>query len=163
MTAATVLSFRSLGCRCWSLRSEVESGLVTVLQVGKNEIQSGAWALGTCKASGCLRLIAAAAKPARRASAGRAAACRLHCSEWPRTVAANGPRRPCASGFGHLGGQLIPIRTDGGLALLLPGSPGQMGDWKGLQLYFACILPRHSQTPRTINRILTQCLSSLRP
>ena len=31
------------------------------------------------------------------------------------------------SGFGHSGGQIIPIGTDGGLALLLPGSPGQMG------------------------------------
>ena len=30
-------------------------------------------------------------------------------------------------GFGHLGGQKSPIGTDGGLALLLPGSPGQMG------------------------------------
>jgi hypothetical protein len=43
-----------------------------------------------------LDAIAAAAKPARR-QAGRTAACRLHCSERPRTVAANGPRRPCAS------------------------------------------------------------------
>jgi hypothetical protein len=30
-------------------------------------------------------------------------------------------------GFGHSGGQLSPIWTDGGLALLLSGSPGQMG------------------------------------
>ena len=35
-------------------------------------------------------------------------------------------RSPCW-GFGHSGGQIIPIGTDGGLALLLPGSPGQMG------------------------------------
>ena len=31
------------------------------------------------------------------------------------------------SGFGHSGGHLIPIWTDGGLALLVSGSPGQMG------------------------------------
>ena len=41
--------------------------------------------------------------------------------------------------------------------------PDRWGVSPTLQLYFACILPRHSQTPRTINRILTQCLSSLRP
>ena len=40
--------------------------------------------------------------------------------------------------------------------------PDRWGVSPTLQLYFACILPRHSQTPRTINRILTQCLSSLR-
>eukprot|EP01046_Picozoa_sp_COSAG06_P056264 COSAG06_NODE_10592_length_1652_cov_1.389569_2_plen_137_part_00 len=30
-------------------------------------------------------------------------------------------------GFGQSGGHLIPIWTDGGLALLVSGSPGQMG------------------------------------
>ena len=36
-------------------------------------------------------------------------------------------KQPSAAGFGQSGGHLIPIWTDGGLALLLPGSPGQMG------------------------------------
>ncbi len=41
--------------------------------------------------------------------------------------------------------------------------PDRWGVSPTLQLYFACILPQHSQTPRTINQILTQCLSSMRP
>ena len=66
-------------------------------------------------------------------------------------------------GFGHSGGQIIRKRQMGDSLYYFQDRPDRWGVSPTLQLYFACILPRHSQTPRTINRILTQCLSSLRP
>ena len=55
-----------------------------------------------------------------------------HAARGPgRPTKARCPGRPWTGtgsrGFGHSGGHTGPIWTDGGLALLLPGSPGQMG------------------------------------